>query len=96
MLHCRSLMILTTGINLFVFLFRDISFLYDATVPDKTGLDSAGNPLVTLSSDKNKTSPGSKQLELVEKTKGESDQEAVVNIRIDLFANFDRLRQASN
>ena len=61
-----------------IFFFRDISFLYDATVPDKTGLDSAGNPLVS-SGAFNKTSPGKKQLDLLEKSTEENDQEAVVN-----------------
>lgn len=53
---------------------RDISFLYDATLPEKTALDSAGKTLSTLSSDKNKASPADRQLELVEKNKGEIDQ----------------------
>ena len=57
-----------------MFYFRDISFLYDATVPEKTALDSAGKTLSILSSDKNKASPPDRQLELVEKSKGEIDR----------------------
>lgn len=53
---------------------RDISFLYDATMPEKTSLDSAGKTLSILSSDKNKASPPDRQLEPVEKSKGEIDQ----------------------
>lgn len=53
---------------------RDISFLYDATVP---GSDSPGKSLVTPPSDKSKTSPGNKQLELVEQNKGESNLEVM-------------------
>lgn len=52
---------------------RDISFLYDANVPDKKILDSAGKQLITPASYENKTSPGDKQLELVEKSRGESE-----------------------
>ncbi|KAJ7337274.1 Axonemal dynein light chain domain-containing protein 1 [Desmophyllum pertusum] len=45
---------------------RDISFLYDATIPENTALDSAGKQ---SASDKSKTSPGDRQLELfMEKT----------------------------
>lgn len=47
--------------------------MYDATVPEKTALDSAGKTLSILSSDKNKASPPDRQLELVEKSKGEID-----------------------
>lgn len=47
--------------------------MYDATVPEKTVLDSAGKTLSILSSDKNKASPPDRQLELVEKSKGEID-----------------------
>ena len=63
------------------FFHRDISFLYDATGPDKTSLDSAGKSLVTPASDKSKTSPKNKQLDFVGKSKGESGQEDVVNIK---------------
>ena len=63
------------------FFHRDISFLYDATGPDKTSLDSAGKSLVTPASDKSKTSPKNKQLDFVGKSKGESGQEDVVSIK---------------
>ena len=63
------------------FFLRDISFLYDATGPDKTSLDSAGKSLVTPASDKSKTSPKNKQLDFVGKSKGESGQEDVVSIK---------------
>lgn len=62
-------------------LCRDISFLYDATVPEKTALDSAGKQLVMSASDKNKTSLGNKRLELVEKNRGESDQDIHVMVK---------------
>lgn len=64
-----------------LFLFhRDISFLYDATVPEKKALDSAGKTLSILSSDKNKASPPDRQLELVEKNGGEIDQGNMVKV----------------
>jgi len=43
-------------------------------MPEKTSLDSAGKTLSILSSDKNKASPPDRQLEPVEKSKGEIDQ----------------------
>ena len=43
-------------------------------MPEKTVLDSTGKTLSILSSDKIKASPPDRQLELVEKNKGEIDQ----------------------
>ena len=54
--------------------------MYDATVPEKKALDSAGKTLSILSSDKNKASPPDRQLELVEKNKGEIDQGNMVKV----------------
>lgn len=72
------------------FFHRDISFLYDATGPDKTSLDSAGKSLVTPASDKSKTSPKNKQLDFVGKSKGESGQEDVVNIKTRQNININK------
>lgn len=74
-----------------LFFHRDISFLYDATGPDKTGLDSAGKSLVTPASDKSKTSPKNKQLDFVEKSKGEIGQEDVVNIKTCKNININKI-----
>ena len=60
--------------NILHVLCRDISFLYDATVPEKTAVDSVGKTLSMLSSDKSKASPPDRQLGLVEKNRGELDQ----------------------
>ena len=88
--YLTYILIVTICLYLFVYSFiyffifcRDISFLYDATVPEKT--DSTGKSLVTPASDKSKTSPGNKQLELVEKNKGESSLEAMVKFRIEIY-----------
>lgn len=74
-----------------LFFHRDISFLYDATGPDKTSLDSAGKSLVTPASDKSKTSPKNKQLDFVGKSKGESGQEDVVNIKTCQNININKI-----
>lgn len=55
---------------------RDISFLYDATVPDKRVLDSAGKQLVMSGPDGIKMSPGDKYLERAEKSR-ESEKDAM-------------------
>lgn len=55
---------------------RDISFLYDATSPERA--DSSGKPVIKTGSEKSKTLTGSKQLELLTKSKDENDQDAMV------------------
>lgn len=71
-----------------VLFFRDISFLYDATVPDKRVLDSAGKQLVMSGPDGIKMSPGDKYLERAEKSR-ESEKDAMVKFwRIFMTAHY--------
>ena len=71
-----------------VLFFRDISFLYDATVPEKRVLDSAGKQLVMSRPDGIKMSPGDKHLERAEKSR-ESEKDAMVKFwRIFMTANY--------
>ena len=52
-------------------------------MPEKTALDSTGKALSILPSDKNKASPPDRQLELVEKNKGEIDQGNMVKFLLN-------------
>ena len=69
-----------SDLKIILLVCRDISFLYDATSPERA--DSSGKPVIKTGSEKSKTLTGSKQLELLTKSKDENDQDAVVNLVI--------------